>query len=244
MAGAVNMAVDELLLAHAADTGECIFRVYGWSEPTLSFGRNQRALGLYEPRRLADAGITAVRRPTGGRALLHHREITYSVAAPTVTASLRAAYLDLNALVVDGLRRLGIAVEIAGEMARAIPPGPLPCFDAPSPGEITAAGRKLVGSAQWRTERALLQHGSILLADDQSRLPSLASVPLPRVPAPATLTELLGHAPTMTDVADALFAAVRARDAHATDFSLDALPADAIAPVANRYRDESWTWRR
>src|SRR6185312_6462234 len=81
-AGADNMAMDEALMAHAARTGQWVLRVYAWSSPTLSFGRNQRALGAYDRARLAERGIDVVRRPTGGRAILHDREVTYSVVGP------------------------------------------------------------------------------------------------------------------------------------------------------------------
>lgn len=244
MNGPENMALDELLLDRAARTGETVFRVYGWAAPTLSFGRNQKARRVYDPDRLAERGIASVRRPTGGRALLHCREVTYSVTAPVRGRSLRATYLEINRLLCDALRRLGVDAAIAGDASATGRPGPQPCFDAPSPGELMVAGRKLVGSAQWRSEQALLQHGSILVADDQSLLPALASVPLPEVPAPATLTDLLGRAPDVADVAAALFSAVHDRDPDGAPLDDSSLSNAAFEAVANRYRDESWTWRR
>src|SRR5512139_2874749 len=81
--GVANMAIDEALLARARDTGEGVVRVYGWSAPTLSLGRNQVARGAWDRERAGTLGLPIVRRLTGGRALLHHREITYSVTAPT-----------------------------------------------------------------------------------------------------------------------------------------------------------------
>src|SRR5215207_3150452 len=82
LGGPENMALDEALMARARRTGETVLRVYGWSRPTLSLGRNQRAAGLFDERALAERGVGVVRRPTGGRSLLHHREVTYSVTAP------------------------------------------------------------------------------------------------------------------------------------------------------------------
>src|SRR6476620_9212884 len=82
LGGPENMALDEALMGRARRTGESVLRVYAWSRPTLSLGRNQRAVGLYREQALAERGVGVVRRPTGGRALLHHREITYSVTAP------------------------------------------------------------------------------------------------------------------------------------------------------------------
>ncbi|HMI47688.1 MAG TPA: hypothetical protein VK481_03375, partial [Gemmatimonadaceae bacterium] len=91
------MARDTALQARAARTGETVFSIYSWSHPTLSFGRNQPASGRYDLAKIHDAGIDVVRRPTGGRAILHHREITYSVTAPVKDAPpLRETYSRIN----------------------------------------------------------------------------------------------------------------------------------------------------
>src|SRR5690349_21007939 len=93
LGGAENMALDEALLERARVSGDAVFRVYTWAEPTLSFGRNQTALGVYNRDRAAAQGAGVVRRLTGGRALLHSREVTYSVTAPlSIGASLRESY--------------------------------------------------------------------------------------------------------------------------------------------------------
>jgi lipoate-protein ligase A len=109
-------------------------------------------------------------------------------------------------------------------------------------GEGTA---KLVGSAQWREDGALLQHGSILVDDDQSTVAELAARPLPAVPPPATLRRALGRAPSLAEVADALFDAVRAlEDPHATALCIDPPLRAAAARAGTRYADAAWTWRR
>src|SRR3954468_19192034 len=91
--GAENMARDTALVARAARTGETVFSVYSWERATLSLGRNQTATGRYDVQRIRAAGIDIVRRPTGGRAILHDREVTYSVTAPLADAPpLREAY--------------------------------------------------------------------------------------------------------------------------------------------------------
>jgi lipoate-protein ligase A len=165
------MAIDEALLDRARETGEGVVRVYSWLRPTISFGRNQRVRGAYDPARAAEAGLDVVRRMTGGRALVHHREITYSVGAPAHDGDdLRASYARINALLVDALRQLGVDVLIAGRSDRLPPPGSAPCFERPAEGELVHAGRKLVGSAQVRERGAWLQHGSLLVHDDQHRL--------------------------------------------------------------------------
>jgi len=246
LTGAENMALDEALLERARTTHEAVFRVYSWAGPTLSFGRNQTTRGAYEPARARDRGVTVVRRPTGGRSLLHHREITYSVTAPLASnGSLRESYARINRLLVDGLSRLGVAVEVAAPSDRAFPPSASPCFERPAAGELVVDGRKLVGSAQWRDEGAMLQHGSILVEDDQSLVSTLAygAVAAPR-PA-ATLAAALSRAPSVDEVAAALFAAVRSMECPtATELSLDAPIVEAKERLLDRYLDDRWTWRR
>src|SRR6476620_5597934 len=121
--GAENMARDTALQARAAATSETVFSIYSWSRPTLSFGRHQPAVGLYDLERIREADIDVVRRPTGGRAILHHREITYSVTAPIDDASpLRATYERINRILLDGLTRLGVNAELAPVAQRAESP--------------------------------------------------------------------------------------------------------------------------
>jgi lipoyl(octanoyl) transferase len=238
------MAVDEALMARARSTGEWVLRVYSWSAPTLSIGRHQRACAAYDPRSLADAGVGVVRRPTGGRAILHDREVTYSVTAPAAGAgALGESYDRINRLLVEGLRALGADVEIA-RSRRARGPDLTPCFELPSPGELVAGGRKLAGSAQWRENGALLQHGSILATGDQALVSTLLREPTPPPPAPATLSALLGREPSVSEVAAALFDAVRREDRAATALTPDATLLATAATLRQRYEDAGWTWRR
>ncbi len=235
-------------MARARRTGEHVLRVYGWSVPTLSLGRNQRAQGIYRTDELERRGIGVVRRPTGGRALLHHREVTYSVTAPcTADIGLAAEYGRINLLLGSALGTLGVPVEAAAPASRSAPPSASPCFAEPARGELTFDGRKLVGSAQWRHEGALLQHGSILVDDDQASIPSLMreSPAVSLSGRPATLRDALGRAPVLHEVADALFAAVRAHlDPHARPLEHeDALTHDT-EQLTPRFRDDTWTWRR
>ena len=248
--GAENMARDTALQARAARTAETVFCIYSWSRPTLSFGRHQPAVGLYDLEKLRDGDVDVVRRPTGGRAILHHHEITYSVTAPVEDASpLRATYSRINRILLDGLTRLGISAEIAAAAGRAESPSIRPCFETPGEGELVAQGRKLVGSAQWRNEGALLQHGSILVGDDQSSLPTFATAAAANRPAgrsaqPATLTALLGRSPEPAEVANVMFDAVRSlEDPSATDLDEDEIRAEALEHLP-QFLDEGWTWRR
>jgi lipoate-protein ligase A len=248
------MALDDALLARARVTRECVFRVYAWDRPTLSFGRHQTARGLYDPARLSELGVAVVRRPTGGRAVLHHREVTYSVTAPLDAlagegSALRESYARINRLLLAALRALGVDAREATPAGRAPIPDGAPCFETPTGGELVvdaASGvAKLVGSAQWQEDGALLQHGSILIDDDQTMVATLATRALPPVPPPATLRGTLGRAPTLDEVADALHDAVRRlEDTAASPLPIDdALQAAADAARA-RYVDDAWTWRR
>ena len=247
--GAENMARDTALQARAAETSETVFSVYSWSRPTLSFGRHQPATGRYDLERIQAAGVDVVRRPTGGRAILHNREVTYSVTAPLQNAEpVRETYYRINRILLDGLTRLGVIAGLAAPGERAPAPSIRPCFETPGEGELVADGGKLVGSAQWRDGGALLQHGSILVEDDQSSLHSFAAGaanestrPIAR---PATLAALLGRAPDAAEVASAMFDAVRSlEDADATGFTEDEIRAEALHRLP-RFLDEEWTWRR
>lgn len=239
--GAENMACDVALMDRARRAGEAVLRVYSWKEPTLSFGRNQKTAG-YDRDALQRAAIVVVRRPTGGRAILHHREITYSVTAPAAAGeSIAAAYEWINDLLLRALRRLGVQATIATPSGRAPAPDANPCFAEPTEGEITVGGRKLVGSAQYRDAGALLQHGSILISDDQSSLAALAGGGA--TPPPATLEEALGRVPDPAELYDALCAALREHGIEPEPLASTELT-NSITRHLAEFEDSQWTWRR
>ena len=262
--GASNMALDHALMHRAVRTGEAVLRIYTWQKPTLSFGRHEIARGVYDRAAISAAGLAVVRRPTGGRAVLHDDEITYSVTAPLPSdhraalpggarrARARGLYAAINHLLLQGLARLGVAAQLASGDATARPRslGAGPCFDTASDGELVVAGRKLVGSAQWREEGAVLQHGSMLIADHRSRLASLSpgSASAAQTPA-AALRDLLHRVPAPADVAAAFTAvldeALAAAGAPAARL-MSSGPETAAMTVElrGRYEDEAWTWRR
>jgi lipoate-protein ligase A len=236
------MAIDEALMERAATTGEWICRVYGWRDPTVSFGRNQAAARHYDPNLIRDRGYAVVRRPTGGRAILPHKEVTYSVAAPVTDAGgLQESYLLINRLLVTGLRSLGVHLSMASSRVQPMQPGPIPCFDHPSAGELIADdGGKIVGSAQWRSEHALLQHGSILIDDEQGELNGLLKEPGVDPPPAATLRQILGRAPSLDEAADAIFSAI----GDAQPLSRLDLDQQSISRLEKHFADPAWTWRR
>ncbi|MEO5580326.1 MAG: hypothetical protein ABIR58_06675 [Gemmatimonadaceae bacterium] len=244
---AENMARDTTLMDRARSSGEAVFSVYSWERPTLSLGRNQTARGRFDAALLRTMGMDVVRRPTGGRALVHHREITYSVVAPmTAATGARHWYASINGILLHALGLMGIDAAIADPGGRTLAVDESPCFAEPAPGEIVASGKKLVGSAQWRSGETVLQHGSILIENDQSMIDdvSLHAIQTRPVPDPATLTSLLGRTPATEEVAAALFAAVRAlEDSAAAEIQECEVRPSALERIA-RFEDERWTWRR
>ena len=244
--GAENMARDSGLMDRARETGEAVFSVYAWNRPTLSIGRNQTAKGKYDLRAIESRGMQVVRRPTGGRALLHHREVTYSVTAPIAPAdSLAESYERINAILLDGLASMGVRATESEAPDRALLPGDIPCFAEPAKGELAWNGQKLVGSAQVREDGALLQHGSILIEDDQSLIAAVSMEPpsIDVVPA-ATLSRALGRAPAQSEVADALFAAVMLMEDASATRVYESEIAGLTARHIDKYTSEWWTWRR
>ncbi len=172
--GATNMAADEAILNTVIEgTSLPTLRFYAWSPPCLSLGRSQK---LAEVDRAAchAHGVDVVRRATGGRAVLHSDELTYSVALPQADSRAEGGVVDvyrrLSEGLLAGLRRLGVGAIQA--RSRHAPGGELTaaCFEMPSEYEITVAGRKLVGSAQWRARGGVLQHGTIPLCGDLGRI--------------------------------------------------------------------------
>lgn len=273
--GAWNMAVDEALMS-AARSGVATLRFYTWDPACLSLGRNQSTPARIQGRSRAElrAGREVVRRPTGGRSVYHSRELTYSISVPDrLWGGPRHLYRRVNRALRQGLIWLGAALDpdpIAGAaergspMARVSGPagslgrrprsmdagrgslGSRACFEEPAPGEVTAGGRKLVGSAQWRHRGTLLQHGSVLLVNEQGK-GDLRSVAVEEPEKAAVgLAELLREPPEPGELAAALTEAFgeefgrrpkRARLA-------PALEMDARRLAEDRYRTQEWTWRR
>lgn len=209
------MAVDEVLAeAVAAGVSPPVLRLYRWTPPCLSLGASQ-PFGVADAEFCAARGVEVVRRPTGGRAVLHHLELTYLVAAPLglppLGRELQGAYATICRAVVAGLRRLGVEAVVAPPAPAAPllhPTQAVPCFIGPAPGEIVAGGRKLVGSAMRRVGEAILQHGSILEGWDGELQAGCLGLPsdgeLRR--AVITLGELIQPAPGPDQVAQALAA--------------------------------------
>jgi lipoate-protein ligase A len=172
--GAWNMALDESILEHVG-RGESnpTLRLYAWNPACLSLGHAQPFADV-DTTRLKKRGWEVVRRATGGRALLHTDELTYSVIAPpnepTVAGSILESYNRLAQALMMAVKSLEIPVEMKERKANnGTIPNPV-CFEVPSTYEITVDGKKLIGSAQARKKEGVLQHGSLPLTGDLTRI--------------------------------------------------------------------------
>jgi lipoate-protein ligase A len=159
---AEQMAADRALLDAVADGAPPVLRLYQWDPPALALGRFQSDDDV-DRAACARLGVDVVRRPTGGRALLHGGDLTYAVAIPRpagAAGSVDAVYCHLAAGLVGGLARLGVDATVARHDGR--PTGPV-CFTSMQGADLRVGDRKLCGSAQVRRGGAVLQHGSVLL---------------------------------------------------------------------------------
>jgi lipoate-protein ligase A len=214
------MALDEAILeATTPKKSLPTLRLYSWSPACLSLGAAQ-TISQVDRIRLKTSQWDIVRRPTGGRAILHADELTYSITAPLnnpdFSGGVLESYRHVSQGLVRALRILNVEIEIqpevrltSDEREQAI------CFELPSSYEITAGGKKLVGSAQVRRRGGVLQHGSLPLSGDLARICQVLSYPDEEERSAAasrlrnratTLEELLGFPITWQDAADAMIA--------------------------------------
>ena len=240
------MAVDHALLEQVQRDRIPVLRLYTWQPACLSFGRNQPARGIYSEGVAAALGVDIVRRPTGGMAVLHDREITYSFVAPLeLLGGPRQSYCAINRALVAGLRRLAIPAELWGGGRRSAFGSVHPCFAEPAAGEVVVAGRKLVGSAQRCDRKTLLQHGSILLDDDQEHVNRIAGVPFDLGSAVTSIRDVAGTVPAPAEIASEIVAGFEqvcgtrlAPSGHSQSLAARA------AELERLYRSSEWTWRR
>jgi len=210
--GVYNMALDEELLAKS-QLGEKtpVLRFYGWSPPAVSLGRFQKRETAVDAAACKRLGYDIVRRITGGRAVLHQNELTYSVIArsddPLFPPNVLGTYKVIAAGLVAGLKNLGVNAEMVSRTGRHASlvnkndkdPS---CFSSPSWYEIVVNGKKIIGSAQRRLSGAFLQHGSILISYD----PALEAMVIPgggRSGGVTCISEILGKSVQIEEIKNA-----------------------------------------
>jgi lipoate-protein ligase A len=237
--GSENMRRDTSLLESCSDDTPVTLRLYTWSRPTISVGWMQDPAALLDLSACRDAGVDVVRRPTGGRAILHAQEITYAVAASLEDerfgSSVRESHAVIGACLAEALARLGVRTEVSRptpdrerRMLRQ------PCFTSSGRHELLVCGRKLVGSAQRRSQRAFLQHGSLLIDRGHEQLvdflldaarDTCAARKLRRAlrDATTTLRDELGRTPAFHELASVLAGAFASR--------LDLATAQSASPM-------------
>ena len=175
--GAMNMALDEALL-HAVARGSSspVLRFYRWQPATVTLGYAQSVTADIDLDACRHAGLDVVRRSTGGRAVLHDNEVTYSIIAPSVPGLFGNTVLDsyrvISEILQKALQQLGLPAKLVPGRPRGGQPNATKavCFSAPSQYELVIDGRKVAGSAQKRHGQAFLQHGSIPLEMDLALL--------------------------------------------------------------------------
>lgn len=198
--GSRNMAIDEALLENSLITGDAVLRWYRWSEPTLSLGYFQNSADL-DP---AHATLPLVRRLSGGGAILHHHEWTYSCTLPPahpLTGNPHDLYLLIHETIIGTLSRYDLQTALRGTTNPKSPatgdkPDPFLCFQRGDPCDILCGRHKILGSAQRRRRGAVLQHGSLILR---------TSPFAPHIPG---LFDLSGISPDDLDLARTLCATV------------------------------------
>ena len=256
--GPMNMALDEAILeAVRNDQVPPTLRFYSWNPPCLSLGYAQ-PVDDADRGAIKELGWDLVRRPTGGKAILHTDEITYSISAsadhPVFEGGVLSSYKRISLALIAGLERLGLEPEL--NVARPLEPSsenPV-CFQNPGAFEIAVAGKKLVGSAQLRRSGAVLQHGSLPIQGELGRICLALRYPdehdrkqaMEQVGQHAvTIKRVLGESPTWSEMAEHLTAGFE----QALQLNLSRLDPSqqeisrSHEILEKRYSDPDWTQR-
>jgi lipoate-protein ligase A len=259
-----NMATDEALVQSVANGGPPIFRIYAWSPPAVSFGYAQHIDREIDLQKCRDQNIHIVRRATGGRAVLHWNELTYSVIChkddPTVGGSIQDAYRKISLALMTGVKHLGANVSF--ESHRHKQPSPrgkeltAPCFTSTAQHEVTLNNRKLIGSAQQRIGQTLLQHGSLLLGPEHKQIVTLFPNGKEKLRDRFTqelnthtisLSEALNHPIDFTTTAQALRKSWAESFPHITLTDTDLSPEELTETnrlTSEKYATDTWNFKR
>jgi lipoate-protein ligase A len=247
--GAWNMAVDEaIMLAVAAERVPPTLRLYGWDPAAVSLGYFQDADEGVDRAAIARLGFGLVRRPTGGRAILHDDEVTYSVAIREADIphghSVMGSYRVISRGIEAGLQRLGVGAQLVDKRPNVpeAKAGELPtvCFAKASRCDMVVDGRKIVGSAQVRRDGAILQHGSVPMTidldDHAAVMPGVAGNSEKLSDAACGVADALGRCITFGELAAAIVAGFP--EALGVELTTAALTPDELAEAERLYRDK------
>jgi lipoate-protein ligase A len=257
--GSWNMAVDEALLESVGrDVAPPTLRLFAWEPPCLSLGYAQ-SIHVVDEGRLRPNGWDLVRRSTGGGAILHTDELTYSVIGPAneprLSGDIITSYQRLSTAILLALKNLGLPAESQPLMksSQDTPPDPV-CFEIPSHYEITVNGKKLVGSAQARKKNAVLQHGTLPIHGDLTRITEVLVYPDEGARAKAA-RRLLSRATTVENVLGKIVpweeVAKAFANAFKTALDIDLFIEELSTPervraeelIGEKYGNEEWTRR-
>ncbi len=248
--GSLNMAVDEYLFARAREGKRTVLRFYRWESPTVSLSYGQEAARATDLDFCRANGIDIVRRMTGGKAVLHLRELTYSLASSdteTFTPTLQDSYRLISLALLMGLDLMGLSARLAPAPPPSYIRGTMPCFAFPARGEVEIGGRKIIGSAQKRIGASFIQHGSIPIDKDETLLKAVARFDTEDAKVSMTsLSEALGR-PVAFDWAALRFSLGFSQffGVELEPLSLDEKAWQEISGIeAERYGNHAWTFRR
>lgn len=175
--GSWNMSVDEYLFQALDAERTTYLRFYAWKRPTVSLGYSQSVAKVVDVDYCRENGIDIVRRVTGGKLVLHHDEVTYSVCSSDdflFTSNLSGSYKLISEALVRGLEMMGLQAALADATPESYSRSQVPCFTYPAKDEVEIDGQKIIGSAQKRIGKTFLQHGSIPLEEHEDMLRSVS----------------------------------------------------------------------
>lgn len=175
--GSLNMAIDEFLFQSLEEEPKTCLRFYAWRRPTASLGYSQRISRVVNIDFCQKKGIDIVRRITGGKLVLHDKEVTYSLCSSDkeiFPPNLVDSYSLISRALMQGLKRMGLNPSLADAPPEFYSRGNLPCFSYPARNEVEVMEKKVIGSAQKRVGPKFLQHGSIPLEDEAELLKSIS----------------------------------------------------------------------
>lgn len=257
---AYNMAMDEMLVEwHSKGLIAPVIRFYGWNPPGLSVGHFQKVAGRIDCEAVKAHGFELVRRSTGGRAVLHDDELTYSVIVSEehkkMPKSVTEAYRVISTGLLEGFRKLGLEADFAiPEGKIGVTNSPV-CFDEPSWYELVVSGRKAAGSAQARQKGVILQHGSVPLTFDEDALYDCFIYPNERVRARAqrgfgdkavAMNSVMNRKVSLDEVKDAFYEGFeKGLDIQLVPYALNADQEKIVRELAqSKYQSDEWNYYR